>query len=101
VHGDAGKEGSTPIAFMASVPRRGWQKTSVYLPARAQWTQRSLPAARSPVSSKPATPLRQELPGMQAHDDRGDPRPVLNRRVRSGRGAPFVACPHSHRRPAS
>ena len=36
-------------------PRLGWQVIRVYLPVRAQCTQCSLPATRSPVSSNPAT----------------------------------------------
>ena len=38
-----------------SRPRLGWQVIRVYLPVRAQCTQCSLPATRSPVSSNPAT----------------------------------------------
>ena len=37
--------------------------------------------------------LGQELPGVQAGDDRGDPRPVLHRRLRPRRGRGFGAVP--------
>ena len=46
-----------PIAFIASVPRRGWTMSRVYLPVRAQCTQCSRPSTRNPVSSDPATSL--------------------------------------------
>src|SRR5690348_8880565 len=36
-------------------PRLAWQVIRVYLPVRAQCTQCSEPATRSPVSSNPAT----------------------------------------------
>ena len=40
---------------MPFVPRLAWQVIRVYLPVRAQCTQCSFPATRSPVSSNPAT----------------------------------------------
>ena len=49
------KSGSTPAAFMASRPRRGWQVISVHSEVEAECSQCSFPAARNPVSSKWAT----------------------------------------------
>ena len=50
-------DGRMPIASIACLPRLGCTVSRVYLPVRAQCTQRSRPSARNPVSSNPATPL--------------------------------------------
>ena len=49
------KDGSTPAAFIASVPRLACTVTSTNLPDDAECTQASFPATRNPVSSKCAT----------------------------------------------
>ena len=46
------KDGSTPAAFMPSLPRLAWTVTRTYFPCDAEWTQASFPAVRNPVSSK-------------------------------------------------
>ncbi len=49
------KNGSTPAAFMPSLPRLACTVTSTCFPQDAEWTQASFPAVRNPVSSKCAT----------------------------------------------
>ena len=45
--------------------------------------------------------LGQELPGVQVDDDRGDPRPVLHRRLRPRRAVALVRYPQPHSRSIS
>jgi hypothetical protein len=51
------KDGRTPIASMARVPRFSCTVSRLYYQCGAQCTQSSLPSTRNPVSSKPATGL--------------------------------------------
>jgi hypothetical protein len=55
VTGDPAKPGSTPAASIPSVPRLGCTVISENSSVEAECTQASLPATRSPVSSKCAT----------------------------------------------
>ncbi|SHL54833.1 hypothetical protein SAMN05443637_1442 [Pseudonocardia thermophila] len=63
---------------MPSRPRLAWQVISVYLSVRAQCTQCSRPATRSPVSSKPATSAAMMR---SATTSQNSPNPAAARRV--------------------
>jgi hypothetical protein len=62
------KDGSTPAAFIPSLPRLGCTVTSTNFPDEAEWTQASRPAVRNPVSSKCTTsaPMRRRVTAASA-----------------------------------
>jgi hypothetical protein len=70
---------SNPATSLAAI----WLQEPVQPPGRAGGQRRDRPGGQRDAGQlrhrQRGPLLRQELPGVQVNDDRGDPRPVLNR----------------------
>ena len=88
---------SNPATSLAVMPCRACSRNPSSRPAARAVSAATVPdehgMPNSSLSASAVRSLDRNCPGVQVHDDRSDPRPVLHRRLRAGRRRALGALP--------